>query len=275
MGVFSATFRIERTESGDLFWELVESHDAYYFRQYSRAVPTLFDSTAVCQEYHYFQVVAHSSDPKLFWVSEMDSGYSVDNLPPAAPTQLAGQFDAAEGVLSLSWTPGAEPDLSGYHVYGGMKENFEPSADSRLTVTEEPQCIMQRYSLSDPTYFKVSAVDKNGNESGWASLTPDEIEGMHQVPPLEFALEQNRPNPFNPSTIIPFSLVEDGNVLLEVYDVSGAVVRTIVDRRMSAGRHTEKWDGRDDRGSDVGTGVYFFRLQSSGQTMTQKAVLLK
>jgi uncharacterized repeat protein (TIGR01451 family) len=267
--------RIERTESGDLFWELVDSHDAYYFRQYSRAVPTLFDSTAACQEYHFFQVVAHSSNPKLFWVSEMDSGYSVDNLPPAVPTQLAAQFNQAEGVLSLSWTPGAEPDLSGYHVYGGMKENFEPSAGSRMTVTEEPQFIMQQYSLSDPAYFKVSAVDKNGNESGWTSLTPDEIEGMNQVPPLEFALEQNYPNPFNPTTIIPFSLVEDGDVILEVFDVSGAVVRTIVDRRMSAGRYTEKWDGRDDRGTDVGTGVYFFRLQSSGKTMTRKAVLLK
>ncbi len=91
------------------------------------------------------------------------------------------------------------------------------------------------------------------------------------------ALEANVPNPFNPDTRIAYR-VPDGarrHVRLAVYDVRGARVRTLVDREQSGGRFVARWDGRDDRGRRVASGVYFYRLEMPGFAAARKMVLLK
>ncbi len=88
-------------------------------------------------------------------------------------------------------------------------------------------------------------------------------------------LEQNYPNPFNPATAIRFSIPEAGVVRLQVYDVAGRVVRTLMDGAMGAGRVLVTWDGTDETGRRVASGVYFYRLEASGATLTRKMMLLK
>ena len=88
-------------------------------------------------------------------------------------------------------------------------------------------------------------------------------------------LSQNYPNPFNPQTTIAFSVKNRVNVRLAVYDVNGALVRTLVNSSQAAGPHEMKWDGRDDRGAAVASGVYFYRLRTGDFTSTKKMVLLK
>ncbi len=84
-------------------------------------------------------------------------------------------------------------------------------------------------------------------------------------PPLSnFALHQNAPNPFTPGTTIRFELPESGPVHLEIFDVSGRLVRTLVDSDFDAGRHSVDWRGRDDAGQLVGSGVYLVRLRAPG-----------
>jgi hypothetical protein len=95
------------------------------------------------------------------------------------------------------------------------------------------------------------------------------------TPTNRFALEQNHPNPFNPATSISFSIERDQHVSLTVYDIAGRLVATLADRAMSAGKYTERWDGRDRSGNPAATGVYFFRLTAGTRTLTRKAVLLK
>jgi choice-of-anchor B domain-containing protein len=90
-----------------------------------------------------------------------------------------------------------------------------------------------------------------------------------------FQLEQNFPNPFNPSTRIPFELTNGGRVTLEVYDVAGRRVRAVLDRPLPAGLHEAEWDGRDDDGRGVASGVYFYRMQAGNRTETRRMVLLK
>jgi flagellar hook assembly protein FlgD len=97
------------------------------------------------------------------------------------------------------------------------------------------------------------------------------------VPASRPDLGQNHPNPFNPTTRISY-VVPDGapqRVSLVIYNVSGARVRTLVDEARPAGRHEAFWDGRDDRGTQVGSGVYFYRMQQTGFTATKKMLLLK
>ena len=92
---------------------------------------------------------------------------------------------------------------------------------------------------------------------------------------IGYALEQNHPNPFNPTTRIGFSVDGDAHVRLSIYDVSGRLVRTLVDQRLSAGSYAEEWDARDARGNTLGTGVYFYYLKAGNRVLTRKAILLK
>jgi len=88
-------------------------------------------------------------------------------------------------------------------------------------------------------------------------------------------LEQNFPNPFNPSTSIRFSLARSGHITLRIYDVSGRLIRALVDEAYPQGRHAVQWDGRNERGEGVASGVYFYRLAAPGFTETRRMVLLK
>jgi len=88
-----------------------------------------------------------------------------------------------------------------------------------------------------------------------------------------------RPNPFNPSTTIEFSLAVEGRVDLRVFDCAGRVVRTLVDAELEAGPHTITWDGTTDTGVRAASGVYFVRMEAAGHMdafhATRKLVLLK
>ncbi len=93
--------------------------------------------------------------------------------------------------------------------------------------------------------------------------------------PAELAMFAARPNPFNPSTTLTFRLPEGSRATLAIYDVTGALVRRLVDGKLGAGEHVACWDGRSDRGQAVGSGVYVARLTAGGRELTQKLQLLK
>ena len=89
------------------------------------------------------------------------------------------------------------------------------------------------------------------------------------------ALAQNRPNPFNPDTDIDFSAARAGRVQLTIYDVQGRRVRALVDEVMERGDHHVHWDGTDDHGHAVATGIYFCRMRAGDFRATRKMVMLK
>ncbi|HWO56429.1 MAG TPA: S8 family serine peptidase [bacterium] len=93
--------------------------------------------------------------------------------------------------------------------------------------------------------------------------------------PREYALEQNYPNPFNAGTVIPFTLLEGGDVQLVVYDILGRTVRRLAAGFFPEGSHTVVFDGRDADGQPLASGVYLYRLVASGSVQTRKMVLLK
>ena len=93
--------------------------------------------------------------------------------------------------------------------------------------------------------------------------------------PSEYTLGQNYPNPFNPSTVIGYDLPSRSDVRIDIYNVLGQSVRTLVSEAQSAGKHTAEWDGRDANGHSVASGVYLYRLQAGGFVQTKKMVLAK
>ncbi len=103
-------------------------------------------------------------------------------------------------------------------------------------------------------------------------LTPTPV-GV--TPARETALEPNRPNPFNPTTAIRYTLESAGPARILVFDAAGVRVRTLVDGHHSRGPHEVVFDGRDDAGRSLASGVYFYRLEAGGVVQTRKMVLLK
>jgi hypothetical protein len=83
------------------------------------------------------------------------------------------------------------------------------------------------------------------------------------------------PNPFNPQTMVRFSLAEEGRVELTVYDVRGELVRRLLDSEMASGEHVVSWDGRDDGGRSLSSGVYFVRFQSGRVRTTERVLLIR
>ena len=93
--------------------------------------------------------------------------------------------------------------------------------------------------------------------------------------PLSYALEQNYPNPFNPTTTILYEIPKPERVTLEIYDVLGQRVATLVDGVQTPGQYTAIWNGRNSAGMQVATGVYFYRLQTGSFTSVKKMLMLK
>ncbi|MFC1552900.1 SUMF1/EgtB/PvdO family nonheme iron enzyme [Candidatus Latescibacterota bacterium] len=92
--------------------------------------------------------------------------------------------------------------------------------------------------------------------------------------PQAFSLGQNYPNPFNPSTIIPFSLDESGNARLDIYNIMGQHLRTVIDGYYNAGSHTIIWDACDNYGNHLSAGIYLYRLSVAGTAISKKMLLL-
>ncbi|MFQ6093580.1 MAG: FlgD immunoglobulin-like domain containing protein, partial [bacterium] len=96
--------------------------------------------------------------------------------------------------------------------------------------------------------------------------------------PEDYALEQNYPNPFNPTTSIQYSVVSDQSlphVTLKIYNILGQEVRTLVDEPKEAGYYSATWDGKDDRGENVSSGIYFYSLHAGDFGETKKMVLMR
>ena len=93
--------------------------------------------------------------------------------------------------------------------------------------------------------------------------------------PEAYALGQNYPNPFNPVTVIEYELPDDAYMNLAIYDVLGRKIRTLVSGMQPPGYAEVRWNGTDARGNKVGSGIYFYRIETGKFSKTHKMVLMK
>lgn len=124
--------------------------------------------------------------------------------------------------------------------------------------------------------FRVSTQEGTVLDQSDASFAIEFPVGVQQDKlPTEFALEQNYPNPFNPSTTIRYQLPMATNVQLVIINSIGQIIRTLADGKTPAGSHSILWDGRDDNGEMVSSGLYFYRLKAGDFTQTRKMILMQ
>ena len=114
-----------------------------------------------------------------------------------------------------------------------------------------------------------------GSEQGLTRIILDKPTSVTVEKPEPVTVLTAFPNPFNPMTTISFNLSENGHAKLVIYNLTGQKIRTLADDRMTAGRHTVIWDGRNDTGNSVAAGVYLTRLTTGGYVETCKMVLVK
>ena len=93
--------------------------------------------------------------------------------------------------------------------------------------------------------------------------------------PTKFRLHQNYPNPFNPRTTVQFDLPAASHVTLAIYDIRGRIVRTMVDEVKNIGFHNVVWDGTDDNGSSVSSGLYFYTINAGDYSDIRKMTFIK
>jgi predicted lipoprotein with Yx(FWY)xxD motif len=268
--------RMQQLGGRTFYWSLIDSHDAYYLQNYSKIVATAFDSSSATTQYNYFQIIAHTSDARTFFVSTPDSARSVDNIAPSPPASLAGEQSYTPAGLYLTWDRNTEADLGHYAVYRGTSAGFVPGPGNLIASPSDTTLLDGGWCWSSGYYYKVSAVDVHDNQSGFALLTPDGVTGTDTPKAREASyLSQNYPNPFNPTTRIAFGLKEPAIVSLRIYDAAGRLVRVLVESSRPAGAYAELWDGRDSSGRSVSSGIYFYRLNAGTFESTKKMILLR
>ncbi len=146
-----------------------------------------------------------------------------------------------------------------------------------LTSPEHP-ALSNSYCWNQSTsqIFKQSEYLILNNRYGGISVLKIEAvdNDEDEIPRPEFALT-NYPNPFNPQTTISYSIQEDNHVNLQVYNIKGQLVRTLVNQMEQKGNHSVVWTGKDDQGKSVSSGVYLYRLSSGTTNLTKKMLLLQ
>ena len=197
---------------------------------------------------------------------------------PAAPT-LATPADGAAGVSTnpaLSWN--SVVGATSYTLQVSTASDFPTFVvnQSGITATSFP---VTGLSSNTQYFWRVSATNAGGTSPfatrSFTTSPPSAVELIDRSIPREFDLAQNYPNPFNPSTMIEFSVPNESRIRIRIIDASGRDVATLVDGIRAAGRYAVRWDGRGGKGMPVGSGVYFYRMESSLYSKTRKMVVVR
>ena len=188
------------------------------------------------------------------------------------------------GYLHLLGDDGLKVWLNGQEVYANERLTARTLGDEKVAVSLHrglnPVVVKVRNRFAQAGLALVAG-DEDGDTlfgveyllepPAPSTAVTEEITGL----PTGFALGKNYPNPFNPETVIPYSLPGRAPVKLTVYDVRGAKVRTLVDQVLPGGHHATRWDGRDDAGQQVASGVYLYRLAITGAEQTGRMALVR
>ncbi len=228
--------------------------------------------------------------PRGIYAQRVDAGgnllWNVDGV--SICTALAGQYDPqiasdGNGGAAIAWQENRNVSYLG-DVYARTVDPYgnvqgPPTGSAVCTDVDEQREI--RIATNGKGGGIISWGDSRNAAESWTDIYAGRVQfsgatddGLPESPSATY-LSQNYPNPFNPSTTIVFGLEKPGMVSLRIYDVSGRLVSVLVDGDREALRYSETWDGRDLRGNDVASGVYFYRLITPEFERTRKMTLIR
>jgi hypothetical protein len=198
------------------------------------------------------------------------------------PTDLVASDTLVE-TIELTWNVVLHQDLDGYNVYRSRWENGEFTKLNSEPVSETEYVDASFPDRGAYWYYVTAAYSGDGwsaesfgsNKDAGFIGSPVGIGDDSDIIPKEFFLSQNYPNPFNPLTSIEYGLPASARVRIDIFNILGQNVRTLVDEYQLAGYKRVIWDGKDRNGRAVSSGVYFYSIKAADKQATKKMVLLK
>jgi len=259
---------------GNVFWDpmFIDTSD-YHLQAYSPCInagdPNIFD------------VDGSRSDIGCYG-GPYGASYSYMDLSPKTPDSLSARISGDS--LIITWRQNAEADFYRYMVNRETVSGFTPWAGNIVSEPETSLFVDLNWDRQHNYYYRVAAYDNQLNLSPYseelAVVNVGVFDEQLLTPRISY-IEKNYPNPFNEQTIINYHLADLGyqpaEVQLIICDIGGRLVKTLVNQRQYPGDYRISWDGRDEGGESVSSGIYFARLIVSGIELqrAQKIVLLK
>jgi hypothetical protein len=196
--------------------------------------------------------------------------YTYQDLAPRAPVNLTAALDSNQ--ILLSWNRNTEADFSHYNLYRDTTEGFIIDSTKLISTQTDTFYIQTVPKTEIDLYYKLTAVDSQGNQSGPSEEVHIFLTGINnkkQITINNYRLYQNYPNPFNPTTRIGYRLKERGYVKLMVYDIKGELVEVLVNKVQEAGYYEAEFSGRNliyqIQKSNIASGIYLYRIEVIGE----------
>ncbi len=191
---------------------------------------------------------------------------------PVKLTSFTADVEQYKGI-AVEWETGAEYGNAGFNVLRSFKKDgaYEKVNDKLIPSTQDGyyEFIDADVAAGRTHYYKLENVNIDGSAS-----THGPIEAEAPLP-RDFRLADNFPNPFNPTTTVRFDLPKVAHVKLDVYNVLGQKVKTMINERMDPGYHEIMWDSKNDQGMRVSSGVYYYRISAGDFHDVKKMALIK
>ncbi|MEA3286686.1 MAG: FlgD immunoglobulin-like domain containing protein, partial [Candidatus Marinimicrobia bacterium] len=190
------------------------------------------------------------------------------------------------GQVLLTWTTDSEIENLGFIIeqknargnwneIASFSNNKSLHGQGSTTLATEYQYTDKDVQVGQSYTYRLSDVDYHGKVTKHAKLSVTVKAKDESILIDQFTLAPAFPNPFNPSTTIRYGLPESSDVTLRIYDVTGREVLTMTNTHQSAGWYTQQWNGIDNSGNKVSTGMYFAHLQAGGNSQVIKLVYLQ
>ncbi len=255
-------------------WMAATSTTAYGKSVYSVLVPTTKDSTVESAGLIYFRVIAGMEEGNF--VSNIVSGYSVDNLAPSVPKGLMANLGETNSI-ELNWDNSPDKDFQYFAVHRNIENYFDNSSEP-LAQTTDNSFIDSQIDAGNSYYYTLMAIDFSGNKSGYSDVVSVQITSLSDESggvPSTYFVKQNYPNPFNPVTIISYGLPKSSIVKITIFDVTGKEVQKLVNEKQSAGKYDLEWHGLDRLGNKVSSGLYLYEIKADRFRKVNKMVLIR
>jgi hypothetical protein len=253
-----------------IYWEALATLPAQRLAGYGYTAATPQDSLPGGNPLFTYRISALTSNIDVFYDSDPDSGYSVDNLPPAMPAALT--VTRAAGANQLTWDASPDPDFACFRLYRSADPAFVPSPSTLEATLTAPGYVDPGDAYGS---YKLEAVDSHGNCSPFAAAV---FSGTTAVPggaPGTTWLAAPSPNPMRNTLGVRYSLARAARVTLALYDQQGRRTRTLQSGDQPAGEVALVWDASDDAGHRAAAGLYFLELKVGAERFVRRVILVR
>lgn len=206
---------------------------------------------------------------------------------PTLPVELSSftVITGGQNLVSINWITQSETNMAGYYVYRADQANLSTAQKISpfIEATNTSQAHSYNYSdkdvyLNQTYHYWLESVEIYGSSNFYGPVLITMGDGQnHGTPemPLLTELKSAYPNPFNPSTAIAYSMKDAGLVAITIYNVKGQVVKSFRTHHHNGGKYTIIWDGTNDLGSPMSSGIYYYHMKSGNYFAIKKVVLVK